>query len=129
MNSSLPAVKNNKPVVSFIANPDEVPLSFIEILEQMGLAGEPVPAETLVDKTFTILRAKQFESKYDQPERPYFCVVKPVDSSSPISVVLGGGACVEVITAYALSGNTAPLKVTLRFKENAGVHDGYYYFE
>lgn len=111
-----------------IANPDSQSVRYADIVKQMMLSGVPISAKQLVDSTFTIIRARQFESSFKEDSHAYFCVIKPEDSPEIYSVVLGGGAVVEVLDAIIASGFSNPLTVTLRFKEG-GKFNGYYFFE
>lgn len=119
---------NENKALELIATPDTEPIRWVDVRQQLGLAGETVPAKNLIDSTFDILRAKTYESSYKDNEPVWFCVIKPLDSAEIYTTSIGGGACVEVLNAYANSGKTNPLRVTLRWKEG-GKHDGYYFFE
>ena len=122
------AVQSNKPT-SLIADPSAEPISYIEVLREMGMGGEQVPAKNLVDSTFDIYRARRFDSSFNDQEHAYFCTVKPLESAEPYTVVLGGGACVEVLDAYIAADLGKPLRVTLRYAEGQGKYSGYYFFE
>lgn len=111
-----------------IVNPDKEPLNYLDIVRNLGIAGTPVPAKNLIDSTFDIIRAKEFDSSFKDGEHAYYCVVKPVDASELYSVVLGGGAVVEVLDMIANSNIDNAIRVTLRFKEG-GKFNGYYFFE
>lgn len=111
-----------------IANPEKEPVRWIDVMREMGLAGTPIAAKDLIDTTFVILRAKQFESSYKDGEHAWFCVVKPANSIELYSVALGGGAVVEVLDAVSRSTDDRPIEVTLKFREG-GKFSGYYYFE
>ncbi len=111
-----------------IANPEQKPIVWREIMKGLGLAGTPIGAKDLVGSTFTIYRAKQFKSTYSGQEHAWFCIVKVGDDPDPYSTVLGGAAVVEVLDAISKSGLDNPITVTLRFKEG-GRYQGYYYFE
>lgn len=108
---------------------DSEPVSFAQIREEMGIFGTPVETKALVDRTFTIKHAKPFHSSFKEGEHAWYCTVQPSDSTPLLSVVLGGGACVEFLDAYARAGIKRPLTVTLRYAEGAGRFAGYYFFE
>lgn len=127
-NNNIQKTETPKPS-SLIADPTAEPISYIEVLKEMGMGGEQVPAKNLVDSTFDIYRARRFDSSFKDGEHAYFCTIKPLDSAEPYTVVLGGGACVEVLDAFISADLGRPLRVTLRYAEGQGKYSGYYFFE
>lgn len=111
-----------------VATPDASPVVWSDFAKKLGIRGIPVSARELVGKTFDIYRAKQFDSSFQMQDHAWYCVVKPLDSDELYSVVLGGGAVVEILDAFAQSGMDAPLRVTLGWKEG-GKFSGYYTLE
>ncbi len=111
-----------------IADPGQAPVVLGDVLKQMGMRGIPISAKELVDQTFVILRAKQFESSFATQDHAWFCLVKLEGSDDLYQTVIGGGAGVEILDAYAQSENSAPLQITLRWNEG-GRFGGYYSFE
>jgi hypothetical protein len=107
---------------------DATPLDWALFAKQAGLRGTPIAAEELVNKTFDIMRAKQFESSYEGQDHAWFCIVRPVDQDEVFEVTLGGQAVVEILDAYSKSGLQNPLRVKLTYKAG-GKFKGYYNFE
>lgn len=107
---------------------DAQPLDWSQFAKQAGLRGTPIKAEELVNMTFDILRAKRQESTFEGQEHFWFCIIRPVGQDELFETVLGGGAVMEVLDAYAASGYTSPLRVTLDFKAG-GKFKGYYTFK
>jgi hypothetical protein len=106
----------------------EQPLDWSQFAKQAGLRGTPITAEDLVNKTFDIMRAKQFESSYEGQDHAWFCIVRPIDQDEVFEVTLGGQAVVEILDAYSKSGLQNPLRVRLTYKAG-GKFKGYYNFE
>lgn len=104
------------------------PLDWSQFAKQAGIRGTPITAEELVGKTFDILRAKKQDSTFEGQDHFWFCIVRPVGQDENFEVVLGGGAVIEVLDAYAKSGLANPLRVSLAFK-TGGKFKGYYTFE
>ena len=129
MSNKLQVTANQPARKSMICDPTKEPISYIDVLREMGMAGVQVQAKQLVDKTFVILRAKQFDSSFQDDAHAYFCTIKPLDEAEPYTVVLGGQAVVEVLDAFVAYGSDQPLKVTLRYAEGQGKFSGYYFFE
>jgi hypothetical protein len=111
-----------------LATPDQAPLVWSEFAKSIGLRGTPIGAQDLIGKTFDIMRAKAFESSFPGQGHAWYCVIKPVDQDELFSVVLGGGAVVEILDAFAKSGMTQPLRVALGWKDG-GKFSGYYTLE
>jgi len=111
-----------------VATPDATPVVWSEWAKKIGLRGTPIGAKELVGTTFDILRAKQFESSFKENMHAWYCVVKPENTDELFSVVLGGGAVVEILDAFAQSGMSQPLRVELAWSEG-GKFNGYYYFK
>lgn len=111
-----------------VAIPDQTPLVWSEFAKSIGLRGTPISAKDLVGTTFDILRAKQFESSFKDQGHAWYCVVRPAETDELFSVVLGGGAVVEILDAFAKSGMIQPLRVTLGWKDG-GKFGGYYTLE
>lgn len=107
---------------------DATPLDWSQFAKQAGLRGTPITAEEMVNKTFDILRAKRQESSFEGQDHFWFCIVRPIEQDERFEVVLGGGAVIEVLDAYAASGMKNPLRVKLGFK-TGGKFKGYYTFE
>jgi hypothetical protein len=111
-----------------IASPNDAPLVFGDFARKNYLTGTPIEAVKLVDTTFDILRAKSFESSFEKQDHAWYCIVRPVGQDEVFAVTLGGAAVVEVMDAFAQTGETRPLRVTLRYHEG-GKYNGYYSFE
>lgn len=106
---------------------DQEPIDWSQFAKAAGLRGTPIDAQDLVGKTFDILRAKKQESSFEGQDHFWFCIVRPVDTDENYETVLGGGAVIEVLDAYAKSGLNNPLRVTLDFVKG-GKFKGYYQF-
>lgn len=113
---------------AIITDPNAAPLSYTDMRRTLGIAGQPIAAKDLVGKTFVIHRAQEFKSAFENTDHVYYCTVKLVDDAELYSVVLGGGALVDVLDAIADAGLAEPMKVTLRYKER-GEDNSYYFFE
>jgi len=108
-----------------IADVETEPVMLANVLEQMGMSGPRIPAKELVGHTLTIFRAKPFLSSFNDDAQAWFCVCKDHDTNAQITTVLGGGAVVDILGAYAESGQNRPLTVTLQWIEG-GRFGGYY---
>ncbi len=104
------------------------PIVLADILKQMGLSGPRVPADQLVDTTFTILGAKQFASAFPGSDHAYFVVARSEATEETFTTVLGGQAVIDILDALVLAGFDQPLTVTLRWNEG-GKFNGYYSLE
>jgi hypothetical protein len=111
-----------------VARPNNEPVLWSEFARQAFLTGTPITAEDLVGKTFDILRAKLFDSSFEHQDHAWYCVVRPVDQDEVFAVTLGGQAVVEILDAYAATGNDRPLRVALAYHQG-GKFNGYYTFE
>lgn len=111
-----------------VAVPDQTPLVWSEFAKSIGLRGTPIGAKELVGTTFDILRARAFDSNFPGQGHAWYCVIRPIETDELFSVVLGGGAVVEILDAFAKSGMTQPLRVTLGWKDG-GKFSGYYTLE
>jgi len=120
-----PFASNPKEIV---ATPSAEPIVWSEWAKKMGLRGTPISAKELIGTTFDILRARQFESSYKDKMHAWYCVIRLDNTDELFSVVLGGGAVVEILDAFAQSGMNSPLRVQLAWTDG-GKHDGYYYLE
>jgi hypothetical protein len=127
-NQATPFDEQPEEARSIIAMPSQEPVKYSEYVKRAGLAGTPISAEDLVNTEFDILRAKEYPSTFSTQDHVWYCVVRPVGKDELLSVSLGGQAVVEVLDAYSHSDESAPLRVTLRFK-TGGKYSGYYYFE
>ena len=114
-----------RPARALVADNTQTVVKLAHVLEEMGLSGEQIPAEDLVDTTFIIRRAKPFQSAFNEGDHAYFCVIAVSDTGELKTTVLGGMAVVEVLDAYIDAGAKAPLEVTLRKME--GGRFGHYY--
>lgn len=112
----------------FLAEPEAEPVEWAQFARSKFLTGTPIEAKELVGKTFDVLRAKRYNSVFEGQDHAWYCVVRPVDQDEVFATTLGGGAVVEVLDAYAVAGNTRPLRVKLAFHES-GKYNGYYSFE
>lgn len=113
---------------AIIAQPDAEPFEWRKFAEQQYLTGTPVTAEDLIGKEFDILRAKLFLSSFEGQDHAWYCVVREVGEKEVKAVTLGGQAVVEILDAYAATGNNRPLRVKLAFTQG-GKFQGYYSFE
>ena len=111
--------------VQYVAVKDKPALSLSRVLSEMGISAHRVTAEQLVDRTFTILRAKSFASRFQEGAHAYFCICQLQDGGELFATVLGGQAVVDVLDALFASGLTNPLEVRLR--EIEGGRFGHYY--
>jgi len=113
---------------AIIASPDETPVVWSDFARQALLTGTPITAEELVNKEFDILRAKVFDSSFEGQDHAWYCIVRIVGETEVYAVTLGGGAVVEILDAFAATGNNRPLRVKLGF-HTGGKYAGYYTFE
>lgn len=108
-----------------VADPNAAPVSLAEILSQMGMGGRRVQSKELVGRTLDIIRAKPFASSFDESREAWFVVCRDVETGEQLTTVLGGGAVVEILEAYAATGSNKPFRVTLEWVEG-GKFGGYY---
>ena len=119
---------SHRPALAYVADKAQPAVSLTKILQEMGLSGPRVPAEQLVDVTFTILRAKPFQSSFNEEAHAWFCVCQEKGSSEVITTVFGGQAVVDILDALVATGLTNPLEVTLR-RVSGGRFGRYYVLE
>lgn len=110
---------------AYVADQAREAVSLAAVLQEMGLSGARVPAEQLVDTTFTILRAKPFASSFAADSHAWFCVCRAKDGGDVFTTVLGGQAVVDILDALVATGMTNPIEVTLR--QVSGGRFGRYY--
>jgi hypothetical protein len=114
-----------RPAMAYVADKAQPAVSLTKVLQEMGLSGPRVPADQLVDTTFTILRAKPFQSSFSEDAHAWFCVCQAKDDGEVFTTVLGGQAVVDILDALVATGMTNPLEVTLR--QVSGGRFGRYY--
>lgn len=112
----------------FIADPTADAVSYDEIMVQMGYAGERVQAADIVGRSFTLLRAKPYNSSFDAEKQVFFCVIKLDGEQEENTVSLGGVAIVEAINDLLSLGMVNPVHVTLLRKDGEADKERYYYF-
>lgn len=98
-----------------------------EVLSELGLGGENIPAENLKGKTFILRSARRFPSEFPNQEYAYFCVCVSEDGEA-FTTVLGGLAVVPMIDGLILAGWNKPIRVTLEWKDK-GANRSYYYLK
>jgi len=103
-------------------------VKYADLLKNARFAVKTVKAKDLTDRTFTITKARQFQSSYEKRGNPFFCTVILKDTGETVGVVLGGGVCIDFLSAYCASGVTDAVEVTLRWSPG-GEYSGYYFFE
>jgi len=113
---------------SYIADKTQPTVSLTKLLNDMGLAGVRVPASELIDRKFLIVRAKPFQSAYNEEAHAWFCVCIDPDVNEVFTTVLGGKAVVDILDALTATGIDNPLEVTLR-QVKGGRYGKYYVLE
>ena len=113
---------------SYIADKTQPTVSLTKLLNDMGLAGVRVPASELIDRKFLIIRAKPFQSAYNEEAHAWFCVCIDPDINEVFTTVLGGKAVVDILDALTATGIDNPLEVTLR-QVMGGRYGRYYILE
>jgi hypothetical protein len=113
---------------SYIADKTQPTVSLTKLLNDMGLAGVRVPASELIDRKFMIIRAKPFQSAYNEEAHAWFCVCIDPDINEVFTTVLGGKAVVDILDALTATGIDNPLEVTLR-QVKGGRYGKYYILE
>jgi hypothetical protein len=113
---------------SYIADKTQPTVSLTKLLTDMGLAGVRVPASELIDRKFLIVRAKPFQSAYNEEAHAWFCVCIDPDVNEVFTTVLGGKAVVDILDALTATGIDNPLEVTLR-QVKGGRYGKYYVLE
>jgi len=113
---------------SYIADKTQPTVSLTKLLNDMGLAGVRVPASELIDRKFMIIRAKPFQSAYNEEAHAWFCVCIDPDVNEVFTTVLGGKAVVDILDALTATGIDNPLEVTLR-QVKGGRYGKYYVLE
>lgn len=118
----------NIPRGGFNADMSLPPLELKEIMEEIAPVGEQIPAEELIDKTFTIVRARPVESSYGGQTHFYFTVGQLEKEGTLFNTVLGGGAVLDVLDAWSRVRRMEPLRCTLKWN-TGGKYKGYYTLE
>jgi len=129
MNSNLPSNTRKAFQDYVIANPAAKPVSYAEANEATGGGLLPVSASELVGKQFTIYQAKPFNSAFEGGGAAYFCTIRVTGEEELKTVVIGGKVCVDFLMAYARSGFTNPVLVTLAMSAPEPGKNSYYIFE
>jgi len=106
----------------------QTPIRWGEIREKLAPQGEGIPAIDLVDHELTLLRMKQFPSRFDNQEYAYWVVFYDETDQKMVNTVLGGSACIEVFDALIEAGLEQPVLFILRWNEG-GAYSGYYTLE
>ena len=119
---------SHRPALVYVANEAQPVISLEKVLNEMGISGPRIAAEQLVDQTFIILRAKPFQSSFNEEAHAWFCVCKDKSTGVVFTTVLGGMAVVDILDALATTGMHNPLEVTLR-KVAKGRYGRYYVLE
>lgn len=116
------------PPGGIIADTSAPTVDLKDVIEEIAPQGEKVEAKKLVDETFTILRARPFESSFRGQAHAYFVVGELKKDKKLFNTVLGGGAVTDTLDLWARQGMSNPLRVTLRFVKG-GKYKGYYTLE
>ena len=111
--------------LSLEAPKDAKPIKLRDALVEMDLIGPHMKAEELKGETFSIYRAKPFQSMGGEDERAYFCHCVDLKNGEIFTTTLGGRAVVELLELYFKHGPGAPIQVTLNWNEG-GAFGGYY---
>ena len=98
--------------------------SIDEINADQHLTPPHVKPLDLVDTTFVLVSAKQFESSYAGQDHAYFCTCLDM-GGKPFTTVLGGMTFVEFMDKFTALDLQQPVKVTLGFVKQ-GKYGGYY---
>lgn len=115
--------------LDYVADRDAEPIVYADVVRELGIAGTPLVTRELIGETLTILRGKPYKSAFPgQKNNPWFVVFTLPKSDQLYSCTIGGGACTEILEAFANAGYDRPLTVKLGWKEG-GAFDGYYIFE
>jgi hypothetical protein len=69
------------------------------IRDRIAPQGEAVDAKTLIDKTFTILRYRTYQSRYEAGRETVYWVVGVTDDGVLFNTTLGGVAVCDVLDA------------------------------
>lgn len=118
-----------EPGDNWIADSGVDPIVLKKAMEAAGMPATVTPAEKLVGVEIVIRTAKQFPSRFPEAKNdPYFVTGVIKRSGEIFGSVFGGGAVVELISAYIRSGVRQPLQCTLVSKEG-GAFGQYYTLE
>lgn len=112
----------------FMGNADKKAVPLSDVLDEIAPTGVTIEAKDLVGKTFEIVRARPFESRFPGQDYAYFLVGYIPAEDLLFNTVIGGGACIEILDLWARQGRDEPLAVTLQWIEG-GKYRGYYTFE
>jgi len=99
-----------------------------DILDQFAPIGVKLPADEVVNREFEIVRARPFESSYDQQDHAYFVVGYDPGDDLLFNTTLGGSAVVELLDLWSAANRAEPLIVKLVWNEG-GKYKGYYTLE
>lgn len=111
--------------LEFTADPDLEPMTLAEAYEEYDLGENIIEAAKLEGKTFLIMSAKSFKSKFDGERDPFFVDCFDRVEEEAFSTILGGKQPVDIITKYIVSGAITPLEVTLQ--KSLGGQSGWYW--
>lgn len=104
------------------------PKKLSEIRQELNLSHPIVVPADLVDKTFTILKAKPWESSLGKGGTVYYCTCAWPETGEVFDTNLGGGAVVEELAQLFAAGVATGIEVTLRQK-TGGKYGRYYVLE
>lgn len=124
--------------------------SWRDVRDKIAPQGTPIKAKDLVDRTFTILRMRAYQSQFADLGELVYWVVVVTDDGELLNCTLGGQAVVDVLDALstlkcqyqdAVNSDDAAKQrdleelgadglwqFTLRWSEG-GTGEGYYYFD
>ena len=122
------ALGTNAFVTAMQANTLLEPVKLGDVIEEYAPTGEKVKAETLLDKEFTIIRARAFESRFESQDHAYFVTGYLEKDQKLVSTVFGGAAVVDILDAFIKAGFDRPLTVVLTLNEG-GKYGQYYTLE
>lgn len=117
------------PNLSFSAVTDLDPVALRDVARDIGVVVDIVTAKDLIGKNIEIINCRAVPSDLEDSSWYIFAVFQFPGDGAVYGVALGGGAVIETLMKYAMSGHTAPLSCTLVFHEGKGAYGGYYTLE
>lgn len=112
----------------FIADMERKKIKLSEIMDEVAPTGVKLPTDNVVGRTFTIIRARAFESSFQEQTHAYFVVGYDDEEDLLFNTVLGGAAVVDILDLWAAQGRREPIEVKLVWNEG-GKYKGYYTLE
>ncbi len=108
-------------------HPDQV-VALHDVMESLGLTGEPIPFRDCLNKKMYIRYIRPFHSRFEDNKLALFVVFGLEGEQGNFQTVIGSGPCMDSLLALVASGVQGVIVATPRWMEG-GKYSGYYILE